>query len=240
MGINLNESDQTHDHFLCDIEFVQGHYQVGLPWKRDTTDVHNHFNLSFNCLKLLQSRLLKEPELLKEYDRVISEQLANGIIELVDQSTTSPTTFCNCKSLVHYLPHHAVVRQDRETTKIWIAYDGSARDKDESHSISGYFRICRYPPFSQVQLAEPTQVSLIQDSLYIDDLVTGANTVDEPFKIFKVARRLMTDAGMNLRKWKSNSSELRKLIQADDGRVSNDATDIKSPVTEEEESYANS
>ena len=53
LGINLNESDQIHDHFLCDIAFVQGHYQVSLPWKRDTTDVHNHFNLSFNHVKLL-------------------------------------------------------------------------------------------------------------------------------------------------------------------------------------------
>lgn len=92
------------------------------------TDVYNHFNLSFNHLKLLQLRLLKKPELLREYDRVIKEQLANGIIELVDQSTTTPTTFNDCKSLVHYLPHHAVVRQDRETTKIHVVYDGSARE----------------------------------------------------------------------------------------------------------------
>ena len=121
---------------LCKIESVQGHYQVGLPWKIDTADVHNHFNLSFNHLKLLQSHLLKRPELLKEYDRVIKEQLANRIIELVDHSTTTPATFHNCKSLVHYLPHHAVVRQDRETTKIRVVYDGSARDKNESHSLN--------------------------------------------------------------------------------------------------------
>ena len=44
--------------------------------------------------------------------------------------------FHNCKSLVHYLPYHAVVRQDRETTKIQVVYDGSARDKDESHSLN--------------------------------------------------------------------------------------------------------
>ena len=64
LGINLDESDQTHDHFLWNIEFVQGHYQIGLPWKGDATAVHNHFNLSFNLLKLLQSHLLKKPELI--------------------------------------------------------------------------------------------------------------------------------------------------------------------------------
>ena len=63
LGINLGNLDQHHRYFLCNIEFVQGHYQVCLPWKRDTTNVHN---LSFNSLKLLESHLLKRPEQLKE------------------------------------------------------------------------------------------------------------------------------------------------------------------------------
>lgn len=29
--------------------------------------------------------------------------------------------------MVHYTPHHAVVRRERSTTKIHIAYDGSAK-----------------------------------------------------------------------------------------------------------------
>ena len=70
--------------------------------------------------------------------------------------------------------------------------------------------------------------------------MTGANTVDEAFNIYKGAKRLMAHAGMNLRKWNSNSSELMKLIQADECRVSNDVIEVKSPVLEEEESYANS
>ena len=41
---------------LCDIEYVQGHYQVGLLWKRDTTNVHNHFNLVSNCCNHVCSR----------------------------------------------------------------------------------------------------------------------------------------------------------------------------------------
>ena len=71
LGINPDYPCQDNADFLRSIEFVQGHYQVGLPWKSDIADVHDHFNLSLNRLKLLHPRLLRKPELLKEYDHVI-------------------------------------------------------------------------------------------------------------------------------------------------------------------------
>ncbi len=38
---------------------------------------------------------------------------------------------------VHYLPHHAVIRRDRETTKLRIVYDGSAKPPDRDYSLNG-------------------------------------------------------------------------------------------------------
>ena len=35
---------------------------------------------------------------------------------------------------VHYLPDHAVIRRDRETTKLRIVYDGSAKPRKRTHS----------------------------------------------------------------------------------------------------------
>ena len=90
------------------------------------------------------------------------------------------------------------------------------------------------------RLADPALISLVRNSLYVDDLVTGADTVDEAFNIYKGARRLMVEAGMNLRKWSSNSPELMKLIQADECKRRDDVVEVKSTVMEEEESYANS
>ena len=64
-------------------------------------------------------RLKKSPELLEKYDSIIREQLALGILEPVEGS--------NAFSRIHYLPHHAVVRQDKSTTKMRIVYDASAK-----------------------------------------------------------------------------------------------------------------
>ena len=48
------------------------------------------------------------------------------------------------------------------------------------------------------RITEPTLVSLVQNLLYVDDLVTGANTVDEAFNNYKGARMLMATRQLNL------------------------------------------
>ena len=51
----------------------------------------------------------------------MQEQLQQGIIEKVDETQQ------NTGRIVHYLSHHAVIRQDKQTTKLRIVYDASAR-----------------------------------------------------------------------------------------------------------------
>ena len=36
---------------------------------------------------------------------------------------------------MHYSPHHAVHRRDRETTKVRVVYDGSAKSPENKHSF---------------------------------------------------------------------------------------------------------
>ena len=68
------------------------------------------FNLCENLLISLLSRLKRDPEVLKEYQAVIQEQLKAGIVERVEKAAAGEVED------VHYLPHHPVVRQDRQTT----------------------------------------------------------------------------------------------------------------------------
>ena len=73
-----------------------------------------------NVLKALlsTSTLVLDPCL-----AVIQQQRKMGIIEKVEHPDEVTST------RVHYLPHHAVLRQDKETTKLRVVYDASAKEE---------------------------------------------------------------------------------------------------------------
>lgn len=66
--------------------------------------------------------LRNDPEVLKEYDDVIRDELNKGIVEAAPKSNEGDKK-------VHYLPHHAVIRQQKATTKLRVVYDASARSR---------------------------------------------------------------------------------------------------------------
>jgi hypothetical protein len=98
----------------------------------------DHLDLCKRRLSSLLKRLRRDPQLLAEYDAIIMEQLAKGIVEVV----TEPSKSCD---KVHYLPYHGVVRQDKSTSKVRVVYDASAR------SLGPSLNDCLYtgPKFAQ-------------------------------------------------------------------------------------------
>ena len=92
-----------------------GTIEVRLPWKEDNPEVGVDYELCYNRLRSLHQKLTRQPELLREYDKGIQEQLTSGVIERVPyRSDDSKENENN----VHYLPHHGVVRKDKSTTKL--------------------------------------------------------------------------------------------------------------------------
>ena len=63
--------------------FQDGHYKVSLPWKEFNEPLANNYLLSVRRLRELIQQLKHDPEILKEYDRMIHKQLAKGVIEPV-------------------------------------------------------------------------------------------------------------------------------------------------------------
>ena len=67
-----------------------------------------------------------------EYDESFCEQLNSHVIERV------PEEELNCEG-AHYICHFGVVRGNRETTKLPIVFDGSAKSSREVLSLNDRF-----------------------------------------------------------------------------------------------------
>ena len=118
-GIDPDNSTLPNHPTLA-VKLKDGRYEVSLPWREFHQPLPDNYNLSLRRLKGLLQRLRRDPKILQEYCTIIQDQLDRDIIEMVESHDKHP-------SRIHYLPHHAVVRQEKETTKVRIVYDASAR-----------------------------------------------------------------------------------------------------------------
>ena len=119
LGIQKNEVS-VYDEFESTIRFNGKRYEVSLPWKESHAPLPDNYDLSLKRLVGLIKRLKHNPNILRQYDAVIREQIRRGVVEPVQTQVPVHT-------LGHYLPHHAVLREDKATTKLRIVYDASAR-----------------------------------------------------------------------------------------------------------------
>ena len=126
-SFGIHSTDRSlYDELRDTIVFRNGRYEVQLPWKTPLQDLPNNYDLSLKRLNGLLRRLKQEPDILTEYNSVIKTQLQQGIVEPIENQSLVDIPE------VHYLPHHAVVRRDKATTKLRVVYDASARSNGPS------------------------------------------------------------------------------------------------------------
>ena len=125
IGVLPNEGT-VHDKFLDSIHQVEGRYEVNLPWKEHHRLLPDNYEVAISRLNSVLKRLKKTPELLQEYNHVTEEQSARGIVSDVDLN--APVAV----GKLHYLPHHPVIRADKDTTKVRIVYDASCKSTGPS------------------------------------------------------------------------------------------------------------
>ena len=121
LGIK-QEEPSVHDDFKKTIKFKNGRYEVSLLWRSTQARLPSNIDLAKQRLEGLLKRLRHHPEVRWEYHAVMQEQVRQGIIEKVVEEPQQ-----NPDKIIHYLPHHAVIRKDKQTTKLRIVYDASAR-----------------------------------------------------------------------------------------------------------------
>ena len=105
-------------------------YVVNLPFNSNAQSLlPSNYQLCSSRLNSLIKKLCANPSLLAEYNAIIQEQLDTGIIERVSKGAEKQA---NC----HFLPHHCVIRQDHDTMKVRIVFDGSAKETKETPSLN--------------------------------------------------------------------------------------------------------
>ena len=55
----------------------------------------------------------------------------------------------------------------------------------------------------------------LKNSMYVDDVLSGASNVDDAEHYYRHSRQLSSSAGMNLRQWTTNSSKLKEKLVAE-------------------------
>ena len=109
--VNQNESS-VYQEFQKEVTRKGNRYEVSLPWKQSHPALPDRYDLALRRLNGLLKRLRRNAELLHQYDNVIKEQIGNKFIEKVNNPSIQ------AGNQTHYLPHHAVVREDKKTTKL--------------------------------------------------------------------------------------------------------------------------
>eukprot|EP00112_Aurelia_sp_Birch-Aquarium-sp1_P000702 Seg1067.15 transcript_id=Seg1067.15/GoldUCD/mRNA.D3Y31 product="hypothetical protein" protein_id=Seg1067.15/GoldUCD/D3Y31 len=121
-SLGIQEENEVQDELNEGIEFRNGRYAVYLPWKEPKSALPDNYSLSLSRLKGQIKRLKKDEAIAKQYDAVIREQLCEGVVERVaDQK--------EIKEGNHHLPHHPVIRESAETTKLRVVFDASSKTK---------------------------------------------------------------------------------------------------------------
>ena len=130
---------QSGNIFLDHITFTGERYEVNLPWKEGNLNFSDDYLLSFNCLRSLHRCLQKDPQILKEYDHILQEQLSKGIIKKVQEPQLKPNSMQ--EGMNHSLPHHEVVRQQSSTTKLRTVYNQSAKSTKDKCSLNDCLQV---------------------------------------------------------------------------------------------------
>lgn len=114
----VSRDDEAIKHFNETTQFLDNRYHVKWPWIEYPPTLPSNFGLAFGRLNSLLKRL--EDDTIQSYDMIIKDQLEKGIIEIIENPSTS------VEHPVHYLPHHCI----NQGNKLRLVYDASAKSKD--------------------------------------------------------------------------------------------------------------
>ena len=106
-------------------KLVNGHYEIGLPWKNNPPHLSNNRLQAEQRLRSLKRRLQHDPSLLDKYRKFMADLLCKDYARKVSNQDSGPLR------TQWYLPHHPVFHPQKPD-KVRVVFDCSAKHRDTS------------------------------------------------------------------------------------------------------------
>lgn len=101
------------------LEFQDGHYTLGLPWRNNNSSLPNNITLAQARLYQLKRKLLHDEKLHEMYTKTVTEYIDKGYARELNNTDVDSNT-------VWYLPHHPVTNENKPG-KVRVVFDCAAK-----------------------------------------------------------------------------------------------------------------
>lgn len=101
----------------------QEFYEVSLPWKENRESLTNNYKSAVKRLENTEKGLQRDKQTYEKYSKTITSYEEKGYIAEVQSTDIESELKC------WYLPHFPIIKPEKETTKVRIVFDASARHK---------------------------------------------------------------------------------------------------------------
>lgn len=115
------EEEESVRQFNEGLKFDGEGYEVPLLWKSDAPPLKSNYLHAHKRLEDVKRQLRRNPERANAYKDAINQYVEKGFAVEVKEAVDN-------NQKVRYLPHHAVFREDKKTTKCRVVFYASAYD----------------------------------------------------------------------------------------------------------------
>ncbi|XP_075150779.1 uncharacterized protein LOC142224887 [Haematobia irritans] len=228
---NVSDNDLWCENFYKEttVRRPDGRYVIRLPFRHDlpsTVVLGSSRRAAMAQFLHLERTFLKSPELGAEYIKVLSEYLDMNHMERTTSSViTSIYSYCS-----YYLPHHAVVKPERTSTKTRIVFNTSKKSSS-GVSLNDILHtgpvlqndlmnvIIRWRFFQYVFNGDIQKMYLKterQNQIYVDDILSGGHSITEERYYLVQLTGLLNSAGFPLKKLTSNHPDILQDMPPED------------------------
>jgi hypothetical protein len=164
-GLEDRAQKSVYDEFKEQLSrSVEGWYETGFIWKQGHGPLPSNQHGSLKRLDNLVKKLRRDPNLMNEYDEIIQNQVAEGVVERV---TSEPV------GKAFFIPPKPAVRESHKP----VVFDASVKAKDKCQSLNDCLET--RPPLQNI-LWDVLVRNRLKPVALADDLKKGISSDQNP------------------------------------------------------------